>query len=254
MQHDVQQALDETARLAQLIYPPLLEAAASLQQLRAAAAAPAVRTIRGRPSRVNTRPKSQRRSTGAASKRSSVVRHRGAGDCDRERRRRSHRLRDRRGRALSEAGLERLDTRPRRGARRPAYGRAAARSRSPHLRLVPAVSIALATFGQVEDHGLYSLVDGRLPGEPELEKIEWITFSTDRSVRNSALAIAALFFPSAISRSTSRSRGVSCSAATLRCGRSLRPVPRRPSGRSPTRPLRRRGSRRRAARDPSPAL
>src|SRR5581483_11938312 len=44
---------------------------------------------------------------------------------------------------------------------------------------------------------------------PSFWKIEWITFSTDRSVRKSAAAIAALFFPSAISRSTSRSRGVS---------------------------------------------
>ena len=42
---------------------------------------------------------------------------------------------------------------------------------------------------------------------PSLRKIEWITFSTDRSVRKSASAIAALFLPSAISRSTSRSRG-----------------------------------------------
>ena len=42
-----------------------------------------------------------------------------------------------------------------------------------------------------------------------LRKIEWITFSTDLSVRNSDPAIAALFFPSAISRRTSRSRGVS---------------------------------------------
>ena len=42
-----------------------------------------------------------------------------------------------------------------------------------------------------------------------MRKIEWITFSTDRSVRKRASAIAALFFPSAISRSTSRSRGVS---------------------------------------------
>ena len=41
-----------------------------------------------------------------------------------------------------------------------------------------------------------------------MRKIEWITFSTDRSVRKSASAIAALFFPSAISRSTSRSRFV----------------------------------------------
>ena len=43
---------------------------------------------------------------------------------------------------------------------------------------------------------------------PSLRKIEWITFSTDRSVRKRASAIAAFVFPSAISRSTSRSRGV----------------------------------------------
>ena len=42
-----------------------------------------------------------------------------------------------------------------------------------------------------------------------MRKIEWITFSTDLSVRKSASAIAALFFPSAISRRTSSSRGVS---------------------------------------------
>ena len=44
---------------------------------------------------------------------------------------------------------------------------------------------------------------------PSLRKIEWITFSTDLSVKTSASPMAALFFPSAISRSTSRSRGVS---------------------------------------------
>ena len=44
---------------------------------------------------------------------------------------------------------------------------------------------------------------------PSLRKIEWITFSTDLSVRKSASAIAALFLPAAIACSTSRSRGVS---------------------------------------------
>src|SRR5919206_215045 len=44
---------------------------------------------------------------------------------------------------------------------------------------------------------------------PSLRKIAWITFSTERSVKTRVSAIAALFLPSAISRSTSRSRGVS---------------------------------------------
>ena len=50
---------------------------------------------------------------------------------------------------------------------------------------------------------------------PSLRKIEWITFSTDRSVSDRASAIPALFFPSAISRSTSRSRGVSSPSGEL---------------------------------------
>ena len=57
---------------------------------------------------------------------------------------------------------------------------------------------------------------------PSLRKIEWITFSTDRSVRTSASAIAALFFPSAISRSTSRSRGVSSLSGDSSLARVLR--------------------------------
>ena len=43
-----------------------------------------------------------------------------------------------------------------------------------------------------------------------MEKIALMCFSTARSVRNSAAAIPALFFPIATCCSTSRSRGVSC--------------------------------------------
>jgi hypothetical protein len=51
---------------------------------------------------------------------------------------------------------------------------------------------------------------------PSFRKIELITFSTDRSLRTSASAMEALFLPAAISRSTSRSRGVnSCSGDSL---------------------------------------
>ena len=50
---------------------------------------------------------------------------------------------------------------------------------------------------------------------PSLRKIEWITFSTDLSARKSSSATAALVFPSAISRSTSRSRRVSPSSGDV---------------------------------------
>ena len=64
---------------------------------------------------------------------------------------------------------------------------------------------------EVEDHGLHALVRGRLPRRPSFRKIEWITFSTERR-QEQRRAIAALFLPSAISRSTSLSRGVSSSS------------------------------------------
>ena len=47
---------------------------------------------------------------------------------------------------------------------------------------------------------------------PSFRKIEWANFSTDGSVITSDAAIAALFFPCAISSSVSRSRGVSSSS------------------------------------------
>ncbi len=68
---DVQQALDETAQLAQRIYPPLLEAGGLAAALRAAAGSAGVRG----PSRSRERgtpPRSQAWSTGAVTRRSST--------------------------------------------------------------------------------------------------------------------------------------------------------------------------------------
>ena len=50
---------------------------------------------------------------------------------------------------------------------------------------------------------------------PSFMKIELMTFSTDRSVTTRSSAIDALFLPSAIFRSTSRSRAVSCSSGDV---------------------------------------
>ena len=43
-------------------------------------------------------------------------------------------------------------------------------------------------IGEVEDHGLHALVDLRSHAIPSFTKIEWITFSTERSVTKSAWA------------------------------------------------------------------
>ena len=70
---DVQQALDETAQLAQRIYPPLLEAGGLAAALRAAAASAGVRaSARGRSGNELRARARRRRSTGAVSRRSST--------------------------------------------------------------------------------------------------------------------------------------------------------------------------------------
>src|SRR5688500_10388819 len=68
---------------------------------------------------------------------------------------------------------------------------------------------ALAAFvGQEQQRGLDALAHVVGAGEAELQEIELMCFSTARLVRNSESPMAALLLPSAISDSTSRSRGV----------------------------------------------
>ena len=106
MGRDVQQAMDETAQLAQRIYPPLLEAGGLAAALRAAAASAGVRPHdRGRGERAATRPRSRERSYFCWLE---VLEHAGAGRATRRSRVRDEerraRVRDRRGRRLPTAG------------------------------------------------------------------------------------------------------------------------------------------------------
>ena len=204
----VQQALDETAQLAQRIYPPLLEAGGLAAALRAAAARAGVRA--SLEIAAGTHAPARDRGGGL------LVLSRGARAAGGERRADRDRLDEDgavafevdRGWRPSDAGLDRLRDRVEALGGRLTIS-IGARRRHPHLRLAAA---------RRNDARRSPTGRGRRPSRawgppvsqlsPSLRKIEWITFSTDRSVRNSASAIAALFFPSAISRSTSRSRGV----------------------------------------------
>ena len=112
-------------------------------------------------------------------------------------------------RATARAGLEHLAIASRRSA---AALTIAVRAwpRHPRLRLASTRAMTLGALREVEDHGLDPLVHRRLPRQPELQE-DRVDHLLDRPSRSgqSASAIAALFLPSAISRSTSRSRGVS---------------------------------------------
>ena len=72
MARDVQQALDETAQLAQRIYPPLLEAGGLAAALRSAAASAGIRASVEVAAGPSYAPELAGRSTGAVSRRSST--------------------------------------------------------------------------------------------------------------------------------------------------------------------------------------
>ena len=88
---------------------------------------------------------------------------------------------------------------------------------------VAPVNVMSAPFGEIEDHRLNPLVDCRLPGEPELEE-DRVDDLLDRPLREHERLrrSPALFLPSAISRRTSRSRGVSWESGDCLVPRLLR--------------------------------
>ena len=109
MARDVQQALDETAQLAQRIYPPLLEAGGLAAALRAAAASAGVRASVEVAAGASYPPEVAARGLLVLSRGARARRRRGTGDRDRARRGRSASpSRSSRTVPDSAAGLERL--------------------------------------------------------------------------------------------------------------------------------------------------
>ena len=122
-------------------------------------------------------------------------------------RRRRRRLRS--GESVRPRGRAAGHGRPRGRGRRGAHGRILPGPRDADLAArSPQGEDPVRLLGEVEQDRLHALVRALRPGEPELgeDRVDHLLHGVLRE--NSVDAIAALFLPSAISRSTSPSRGV----------------------------------------------